>query len=59
LADYLFEVKIDKKARKSYEKMPDFYKKRVLDMGKVLKENPVPVHEYDITNLEEWKILIE
>ena len=54
----MFEVKIDKKARKSYEKMPDFYKRRVLDTGKVLKENPFQCMNTTSLNWEEWKILI-
>lgn len=43
MADYLFEVKIDEKAKKSYEKMPDFYKWRVLERGNVLKATPIPI----------------
>jgi mRNA interferase RelE/StbE len=48
----LFFVKVDKKAGKSYRKMPEFYRKRIVELGTVLKDKPVPAQEYDVTKME-------
>jgi mRNA-degrading endonuclease RelE of RelBE toxin-antitoxin system len=51
LADSLFIIKTERKAVKSYKKMPEFYRKDIYELGKVLKFNPVPAKQYDITKL--------
>lgn len=47
----MFLIKVDKKAEKSYLKMPEFYRRRVAELGKVLKVKPVPAQEYDVSKL--------
>ncbi len=44
-------IKTDRKAEKSYRKMPEFYRRRIFELGKVLAVKPVPVRDYDITKL--------
>jgi mRNA interferase RelE/StbE len=51
LADILFFVKTDRKAGKSYQKMPEFYRRRIFELGQVLKVKPVPAQEYDVSKL--------
>jgi mRNA interferase RelE/StbE len=51
LVDSLFSIKVEKKAEKSYKKMPEFYRRSIYEMGKILEINPVPSDRYDVTKL--------
>lgn len=51
MVDTLFFVKTDRKIEKAYRKMPEFYRRRIFELGRVLKVKPVPAQEYDVIKL--------
>jgi mRNA-degrading endonuclease RelE of RelBE toxin-antitoxin system len=48
----LFEVAISSRARKSSKKLPENYKRRIVELLLILRENPVPAEYYDIKKLK-------
>ena len=47
----MFEVAVAQRARKASKKLPEHYKRRVIEFLLVLRENPVPAEYYDIKKL--------
>jgi mRNA-degrading endonuclease RelE of RelBE toxin-antitoxin system len=47
----LFEVIISQKARKSIKRLPERYKRRIIQLLLIFRENPVPAEYYDIKKL--------
>jgi len=48
----LFQVILSQKARKSIKKLPNHYKRRIIEMFLIFRENPVPAEYYDIKKLK-------
>ena len=48
----MFEIILSKKARKSTKKLPEHYRRKVIDLLLILRENPVPAEYYDIKKLK-------
>jgi mRNA interferase RelE/StbE len=48
----LFEITVAKRARKASKKLPEHYKRRVIELLLILRENPVPAEYYDIKKLK-------
>ena len=48
----MFEVIVSQKARKASKKLPEHYKRRIVELLLVLRENPVPAEYHDIKKLK-------
>jgi mRNA-degrading endonuclease RelE of RelBE toxin-antitoxin system len=48
----LFEVTVAQRARKGLKRLPEHYKRRVIELLLILRENPVPAEYYDIKKLK-------
>jgi mRNA-degrading endonuclease RelE of RelBE toxin-antitoxin system len=48
----LFQVIASQKARKSIKKLPEHYKRRIIELLLIFRENPVPAEYYDIKKLK-------
>jgi mRNA-degrading endonuclease RelE of RelBE toxin-antitoxin system len=48
----LFEVTIAQRARKASKRLQEHYKRRVIELLLILRENPVPAEYYDIKKLK-------
>jgi len=48
----LFQVILSQKARKSIKKFPKHYKRRIVELLLIFRENPVPAEYYDIKKLK-------
>ncbi len=48
----MFQVVVSRRAKKSLEKLPSFYRRRVLELLLLLRENPIPADYYDIRKLK-------
>jgi len=48
----LFEVIAASKARKSAKKLPENYRRRIVEFLLILRENPVPAEYYDVKKLK-------
>ena len=48
----MFQVMVSRRAKKLLGKLPSFYKRRVLELLLLLRENPVPADYYDIRKLK-------
>jgi len=48
----LFQVIISQRARKSIKKLPKHYKRRIIELLLIFRENPVPAEHYDIKKLK-------
>jgi mRNA-degrading endonuclease RelE of RelBE toxin-antitoxin system len=48
----LFEVIASQKARKAIKKLPEHYKRRIIELLLILRENPVPAEYYDVKKLK-------
>jgi len=48
----LFQVIISQKARKAIKKLPEYYKRRTIELLMIFRENPVPAEYYDIKKLK-------
>jgi mRNA-degrading endonuclease RelE of RelBE toxin-antitoxin system len=48
----LFQIIISQKARKAIKKLPEHYKRRVIELLLILRENPAPAEYYDIKKLK-------
>ena len=48
----MFHVIISRRAGKSLRRIPEHYRRRVLELLLILRENPVPAEYYDIKKLK-------
>ncbi len=48
----MFQVVVSRRAKKSLEKLPSFYRRRVLELLLLLRENPIPADYYDVRKLK-------
>ena len=48
----MFEVIASQKARKAIKKLPEHYKRRIIELLLILRENPVPAEYYDVKKLK-------
>jgi mRNA-degrading endonuclease RelE of RelBE toxin-antitoxin system len=48
----LFEVIISSRARKAAKKLPENYRRRIVEFLLILRENPVPAEYYDVKKLK-------
>lgn len=48
----MFEVTVAQRARKASKRLPEHYKRRVIEFLLILRENPVPAEYYDIKKLK-------
>jgi mRNA-degrading endonuclease RelE of RelBE toxin-antitoxin system len=48
----LFEVTVTQRARKVSKRLPEHYKRRIIELLLILRENPVPAEYYDIKKLK-------
>jgi mRNA interferase RelE/StbE len=49
----LFEVITASRARKSAKKLPETYRRRIVEFLLFLRENPVPAEYYDIIKMQD------
>jgi len=47
----LFQVIISNKARRSIKRLPEHYRRRIIELFLIFRENPVPAEYYDIKKL--------
>jgi mRNA interferase RelE/StbE len=48
----LFEVTVAQRARKASKRLPEHYKRKVIELLLILRENPVPAEYYDVKKLK-------
>ena len=48
----MFQVIVSQKARKAIKKLPEHYKRRIIELLLIFRENPVPAEYYDIKKLK-------
>lgn len=48
----MFQVIASQKARKAIKKLPEHYRRRIIELLLILRENPVPAEYYDIKKLK-------
>jgi mRNA-degrading endonuclease RelE of RelBE toxin-antitoxin system len=48
----LFQVITAPRARKSAKKLPEHYRRRIIELLLIFRENPVPAEYYDIEKLK-------
>lgn len=48
----MFQVILSRRARRSIENIPEHYRRRVIEILLILRENPVPAEYYDIKKLK-------
>jgi mRNA interferase RelE/StbE len=48
----LFNIAIAKQAQKSSKKLPEHFKRRLIELLLILRENPVPAEYYDVKKLK-------
>jgi len=48
----LFEVTVALRARKASKRLPEHYRRRLIELLLILRENPVPAEYYDIKKLK-------
>jgi mRNA interferase RelE/StbE len=51
----LFQVILSQKARKSSKKLPERYRRRIIELLQFFRENPVPAEYYDIKKLKGYR----
>ena len=51
----MFDVLSASRARKSAKKLPETYRRRIVDFLLILRENPVPAEYYDVKKLKGHK----
>jgi mRNA interferase RelE/StbE len=51
----LFQVIISRRAEKAIERLPKSYKKRILELLLVFRDNPVPAEYYDVKKLRGYR----
>ena len=55
----MFQVITSHRARNSIKKLPEHYKRRIIELLLIFRENPVPAEYYDIKKLKDTQILTE
>ncbi|TRZ50477.1 MAG: hypothetical protein D4S01_06620 [Dehalococcoidia bacterium] len=48
----MFQVILSQKARKASKKLPEQYRRRIIELLQFFRENPVPAEYYDIKKLK-------
>lgn len=48
----MFQVIISQRARKSVKRLPEHYKRRIIELLLIFRENPVPAEYYDVKKLK-------
>lgn len=48
----MFQVITSQRARKSIKKLPEHYKRRIIELLLIFRENPVPAEYYDVKKLK-------
>ena len=48
----MFNVTIAKQAQKGARKLPEHFKRRIIELLLILRENPVPAEYYDVKKLK-------
>ena len=48
----MFQVVVSRRARNSIKKLPEHYKRRVIELLLIFRENPVPAEYYHIKKLK-------
>ncbi|MEM2792991.1 MAG: type II toxin-antitoxin system RelE/ParE family toxin [Candidatus Bathyarchaeia archaeon] len=48
----MFQILVSQRARKSIEKLPEYYKRRIIELLLIFRENPVPAEYYDVKKLK-------
>ena len=48
----MFQVTISHRAKKSIKRHPEHYKRRVIELLLIFRENPIPAEYYDIKKLK-------
>lgn len=48
----MFQVVFSQRARKSIKKLPEHYKRRIVELTLIFRENPIPAEYYDIKKLK-------
>ena len=48
----MFQVFISKRAKKSLEKLPSSYRRRITELLLLMRENPVPAEYYDVKKIK-------
>lgn len=48
----MFEVTVAQRARRASKRLPEHYKRKVIELLLILRENPVPAEYYDIKKLK-------
>ena len=48
----MFEVTVSQRARKTSKKLPEHFKRRIIELLLVLRETPVPAEHFDIKKLK-------
>ncbi|MEM2455318.1 MAG: hypothetical protein QXN21_05195 [Candidatus Bathyarchaeia archaeon] len=43
----MFQIILSQRARKSIEKLPEHYKRRIIELLLIFRENPVPAEYYE------------
>jgi mRNA interferase RelE/StbE len=51
----LFQVIISRRAKKAIERLHKSYKKRILELLLVFRDNPVPAEYYDVKKLKGYR----
>ena len=51
----MFQVILSQKARKASKKLPEQYRRRVIELLQFFRENPVPAEYYDIKKLKGYR----
>ena len=48
----MFQVIISRRARNSLKRLPKHYKRRIIELLLIFRENPIPAEYYDIKKLK-------
>ncbi|MEM2926434.1 MAG: type II toxin-antitoxin system RelE/ParE family toxin [Candidatus Bathyarchaeia archaeon] len=48
----MFQIIVSQRARKSIEKLSEHYKRRIIELLLIFRENPVPAEYYDVKKLK-------
>ncbi|MCP8313067.1 MAG: type II toxin-antitoxin system RelE/ParE family toxin [archaeon] len=48
----MFQIIASQRARKSIKNLPEHYKRRIIELLLIFRENPVPAEYYDIKKLK-------
>ena len=51
----MFQVILSQKARKASKKLPEHYRRRIIELLQFFRENPVPAEYYDIKKLKGYR----